>query len=259
MVSEPALQEKFVLPLESLPVSVSRFFSAIDQTIKDDDVMFRDNLAHYFSVGASALHCIITTKAITGTIPAKILDFGCGAGRVTRWLKVAMPYASIESCDIRTDDIQFVSETFGVLTWQSSIHINELSPPSTYDLIWVGSVYTHLSERDSIDLFDKMISWLKPNGILIFTTHGRYPASRGEPMGYYGIPAEWDQVVKDYEATGFGYAGFADTPSYGTTLTKLSWWAHLITSRKNLKLITMSEQAWDNHQDVIAVQWGCAG
>lgn len=244
-----------IASLDVFPPATRPFFNGVSKDISDGDAMFAgNNRAHYFSVGASALGNILDVLALAKTRLERILDFGCGAGRVTRWLRQAFPQSAIEACDIRNEDLEFVSKSFGIKTWQSSIGVNELAPPSRYDLIWVGSVYTHLSEPTSLLLFEKMISWLKPNGILVFTTHGRYPASIGEQMGYYGIPEQWAKVVEDFHAVGFGYAGFHDTPEYGTTLTKISWWSDVISRRGGLKLLSMTEQAWDNHQDVIAVQ-----
>jgi hypothetical protein len=37
-------------------------------------------------------------------------------------------------------------------------------------------------------------------------------------------------------------------------LAVLSWWAELVLLCSNLKLVTMSERAWDDHHDVITVQ-----
>jgi SAM-dependent methyltransferase len=226
----------------------------VDRTLSPSDKMFEGNSDHYFGVGFSALENIQSAVSIAKIKPATVLDFGCGAGRVTRWIAAAFPHANIEGCDIREGDIKFVSETFSLRTWQSVVDPVKLNPPSSYDLIWVGSVFTHLSKDASTQLFDKLTSWLNPNGILVFTSHGRYAASAGPASGYYGIPSEWSRVVEDYTRSEFGYADYRDTPGYGISLTQLRWWAGLITSRQNLRLISMTEHSWDDHQDVIAVQ-----
>jgi SAM-dependent methyltransferase len=226
----------------------------VNRTLSPDDKMFGGNSKHYFDVGSSALENIQSAVGIAKIKPANILDFGCGAGRVTRWIAAGFPQAHIEGCDIREADIRFVADAFGVRTWQSDVDPAKLNPPSSYDLIWVGSVFTHLSKAASTELFDKLASWLNPGGVLVFTSHGRYAASAGSSLGYYGIASEWSRVVEDYTRSEFGYADYEGTPSYGVSLTQLYWWAGLITSRGSLRLISMTEQGWDNHQDVIAVQ-----
>lgn len=226
----------------------------VDRTLSPSDKMYAGNAVHYFSVGSSALENILAAVGIAKMQPASILDFGCGAGRVTRWIAAAFPQATIEGCDICAVDIKFVADTFNARTWQSGNDVAKLDPPSFYDLIWVGSVFTHLSKEASTNLFDKLVSWLNPNGVLIFTSHGRHAASRGPNVGYYGIPAQWTKVIKASNRTGFGYADYHGMPGYGVSLAQLYWWASLVTSRQNLRLISMTEQSWDDHQDVIAVQ-----
>jgi SAM-dependent methyltransferase len=226
----------------------------VDRTLSPSDAMFQGNTEHYFSVGLSAITNILNNVRIAETKPDSILDFGCGAGRVTRWIAAAFPNASIEGCDIRKTDIEFVADTFGARTWQSGTDVAKLNPPSSYDLIWVGSVFTHLSMRDSVALFDRLFSWLNPGGVLVFTSHGRHAVTRGPSSGFYGIPDRWQRVEADFEKSQYGYADYADTPGYGISLVKMQWWAGLITSRPAARLILMTEQAWDGHQDVIGVQ-----
>lgn len=239
---------------DSLPADVRPLFHELNKSLAPHDVMFRENVSHYFTVGASALKNIHLAVAAADVTPIAILDFGCGAGRVTRWLRAGFPLATIEGCDIREDDLRFVAGTFDVRTWVSCVEVDRLNAPSTYDLIWVGSVFTHLSKEVSVQLFDRLVSWLRPGGVLVFTSHGRRVVTLGSQLGYYGIPEGWDKVVADFNTNEFGYADYHDSPGYGMSITQLYWWAGLITSRANLRLTLMTEHSWDNHQDVVAVQ-----
>jgi SAM-dependent methyltransferase len=131
---------------------------------------------HYFSVGASALNVINSVLALAEVdSPKTILDFGCGAGRVTRWLRAAFPQASISACDVREDDLAFVRNKLGASTWVSGTDVGNLQQPFPFplDLIWVGSVVTHLDEATSEALLCKLAEWLKPRGLLIASLHGR--------------------------------------------------------------------------------------
>jgi SAM-dependent methyltransferase len=261
VVGERPAMNEHVFPKDFFLASVQKIAGWLNTEISPGDAMYAGNAEHYFSVGASALNNILHALAISAAVrtPNRILDFGCGAGRVTRWISAAFPDASPEGCDLREADIAFVHTTFGALTWISSTKVAELNPPcaspeARYDLIWVGSVFTHLSQEASAELFDKLVSWLNPLGVMVFTSHGRMAVSRGQHSGFYGIPGQWDRVQADFETSGFGYADYADTPGYGISLVQLCWWARHITSRAELQLICMTEQAWDGHQDVIAVQ-----
>ena len=105
--------------------------------------MYHDNLHHYFSFGASALNCVLYSLGLSGIEkPNRILDFGCGTGRVTRWLRAAFPEAILHACDIREEDLEFVRRSYRATTWVSGIDIDALEVLSLYDIIWVGSVFT---------------------------------------------------------------------------------------------------------------------
>ena len=49
--------------------------------------MHEGNDAHYLLCGASALTALHAACLLAGKQPRSILDFGAGAGRVTRWLR----------------------------------------------------------------------------------------------------------------------------------------------------------------------------
>jgi hypothetical protein len=83
-----------------IPAAARRFAGGLNYDIAPGDAMFGGNYDHYFGVGASALSNILHALAVTDTTPARILDFGGGADRVTRWLRSAFPSAEIEGCAI---------------------------------------------------------------------------------------------------------------------------------------------------------------
>jgi len=224
-----------------VPEIVQRYTASVHTEILPSDGMFQNDRYHYFSCGASALGCILHAIGISGIAkPNRILDFGCGAGRVTRWLRVAFPDAHIEACDIREGDLAFVKRYFSAKTWISGIDVANLNPPGSYDVIWVGSVFTHLSAETSTNLFNKLTEWLNPDGVLILSFHGRYVLHR------------------DFVDNGYGYADYPKEfglgPGYGISLSKSAWWISLLESRTNIRLVCLTERVWDRHHDVIAVQ-----
>lgn len=218
--------------------------------------MFHGNLGHYLSCGGSALNTIAAVLQLAGRdAPQRILDFGAGAGRVTRWLRAAFPQADIEACDIRERDVSFCREHFGVTAWPSCIEIDKLTAPATYDLIWVGSVLTHLSAEKTMRIVRRWLSWTNPGGLVVATMHGRTAISFAEigRVTYIG-PDRWRQVVEDYRATGYGYADYVDQPGYGVSLTSMAWTTRLVESWPDVRLVAIGERAWDEHQDVLALQ-----
>ena len=98
----------------------------VDRTISPDDV-FAENLDHYFSCGESALRILLEAIELSGRwTPARILDFGAGAGRVTRWLKAAFPASSLSCCDVRAGDMAFLRALYDVEAWTVGTDLDDM-------------------------------------------------------------------------------------------------------------------------------------
>jgi hypothetical protein len=240
----------------SLPETVAPFLERLPLELADDDGMYQGNDAHYLTCGASALNVILSVLSLArAPAPAALLDFGAGAGRVTRWLRSAFPEADLHTCDLREQDVRFNDGVLGVRAWRAGTDLSMLRAPRPYDLIWVGSVATHLPAERAEQLLDKMLSWTTPGGIVVMSLHGRYVHRRQCDASCRYIHDEgWQEIAREYHATGYGYADYLNQPGYGISLTKLSWVGALIERRPGVRLICLTEQAWDDHHDVLAVQ-----
>lgn len=188
------------LPLPSRP-----FLGRLNLTLNEKDAMYAGNDRHYLSCGSSALAVIMSSLQLAGVrAPGSILDFGAGAGRVTRWLRAAFPDASIGTCDLRSSDIEFCSRCFGTQSWFTGTDIASLQAPRHYDLIWLGSVVTHLSADNTLHLIDKVASWCNPCGLIVLSFHGRYALHRQNSGEFTYIDDEsWTLIQRDYVRHGF--------------------------------------------------------
>src|SRR6516225_2011415 len=112
----------------ALPQATQPFLSKVSLDLHDGDAMYAGNDRHYLSCGASALNVILSALSLAGQPdPAAILDFGSGAGRVTRWLRAAFPLAVLDTCDLREQDLRFCRDTFQARTWVSGNSIGDLN------------------------------------------------------------------------------------------------------------------------------------
>lgn len=104
---------------------------------------------HYLRVGLSAIRCINAAldKSHKKKPVQSILDFPCGYGRVLRFLKVRFPSADITVSEIESEALDFCSKEFSVKTLNSNKDFSKLSSPSKFDLIWCGSLFTHIDEK----------------------------------------------------------------------------------------------------------------
>ena len=118
----------------------------------------------------------------------RILDFGCGCGRVLRHLRDPDRHRQLHGTDynrrlIRWCRSQLPFATFGV---------NALQPPLRYadaafDLVCAFSIFTHLPESLQRAWFDELARVLAPGGFLFLTVHGvgfRHVLDAGEQRAF---------------------------------------------------------------------------
>lgn len=250
--------------IESLKSRYPQVFESVlkDKVIKTEispgDGMFRPGQeAHYFATGLDALQNILSVLSQAKKTPRDvqtILDFACGHGRVTRMLRVAFPHARLSVSDIDSKGLSFCAKTFQAEPVLSSRVISEIRFNQRYDLIWCGSLLTHVDAPQWADVLRFFNDHLSAQGIMVFTTHGRYVANRlRQRSKLYNLSEE--QVVgllKTYNQHGFGYSSYKNGIQYGISVATPSWVMRQIEHRPALRLLTFVERGWDQHQDVVA-------
>jgi len=227
--------------------------------IGEGDVVFTGDRTHYFGVGESALHCIHSALGAAKK-PAReirrILDLPCGHGRVMRYLKAAFPQASLTACDLNRRAVDFCARTFAAEAVYSDTNLDRIAVPGKFDLIWCGSLLTHLRAEPCAAFVRWFCSRLNPGALLFFTTHGRW-VERSLALGRYKYGLRDDQVaalLEEYYLTGFGYADYLGATGYGISVSSPAYVLGKLVCLPDFKLITLHEKGWDNHQDVICVQ-----
>lgn len=110
---------------------------------------------------------------------ANILDFGCGSGRDTKAF-LDQGY-HVEAIDGSEELCKLASQYTGIQVHH--MFFQELSAVSQYDGIWACSSILHLSRDELFDVMRKMVTALKPNGIIY--TSFKYGTFSGERGGRY--------------------------------------------------------------------------
>jgi SAM-dependent methyltransferase len=209
---------------------------------------------HYLSVGVSALRCI--DKALNYARKDKavqsILDFPCGYGRVLRFLRVAFPDAEIVACEIDRVALGFCGRTFAVGTIVSDEDFHKLSFPRKFDLIWCGSLITHIDEKRTSELLRLFCEYLAPEGLCMFTTHGQTSMEwilKG--IHTFGLsPGAQSKLLVGFDGEGYGYADYESLRGYGISVVSHKRMTELATSVGQWRETVFLERGWDNHQDV---------
>lgn len=249
----PRLQKQRLLADHSLTDTERELLSKVSSKIYYNDTMYDGNGAHYFKVGLSAIRCIDEALAQAKLTSARtILDLPCGSGRVLRFLAQRFPEAEITACEIQTGPVQFCVRTFGALPAYSSVNLDEVELAKKFDLIWCGSLATHLNERDIVALLRLFVRHLTPGGLAVFTTHGDFAARRVLRREFdYSIPEDQiERLVHHYTKAGYGFADYAGERNWGVSLTSPEWIRARVRELGGLREVYFKEHGWDNHQDV---------
>jgi len=273
-------QQRGTQIFERLHAAYLDLIPEVSQSIADDERMGgAQNLRHYFGVGQSALRLVKLGLMAGEKSPdsvRSILDFPCGHGRVLRTLHAAFPGARLTAGDLLREGVAFCVDAFGA----TPVH-SQLMPPvdifpdrGNYDLIFVGSLMTHLESprwQHFLGLFETLLA---PEGLLIVTTCGPFVAyrmQRGETYGYQDAhapkeTARWTpadgallsgaanlatlHLLRQYQQSGFGYLDDG-SGGYGLTVSTPVWTLRQFERLQSLRVVTYLERGWDNHQDAV--------
>ena len=231
------------------------------RTIAPEDAMQGvGDLASYLSVGEKIPRVISAALDISGgEPPARILDYGCGHGRVMRWLRAAFPDATITGADVLPGAVEFCASTFGAVPLLIDKPFAETDLGDGYDLIWLGSVYTHLGRAGWDDLTDLLQRHLAPHGTLCFSVAGRTVAEKYadgrislRPQDAPGIQT----MLDDYRTNGLGFlARTRTTETWGRSIVRSDAVLDFLAGR-GLTSVLYAPNAYGAQQDVVCARSG---
>lgn len=132
----------------------------------------------------------------------KILDYGCGWGRMIRLLRnnPAFDKTEIHGCDNRQEALEVCRRSIpnGYFSRCGNF------PPTIYrngffDLIYAYSVFSHLSEKSHMAWAQELSRIIKPGGFVCVTTQARefIQVCREYREGTRKIESEWHEVLAD--------------------------------------------------------------
>lgn len=231
--------------------------SGISGEVSPSDQMYAGDADHYRRVGRSALRAIHLALVAAGREESvdDVLDLPCGHGRVLRVLARAFPDARLTACDLDRNAVDFCARTFGATPAYSSSDPVEIRLNGKFDLLWCGSLLTHLDARLWLAFLRVFESVTRTGGVCVFTTHGRLSAQwvRSRKWTYCLDPLQLDGLIGRWDRTGFGYVDYPGQTGYGISIAAPSWVCGQVEQFPSFRLVSFSEAAFDNHQDVVAL------
>ena len=156
-----------------------------------------------------------------------------------------------------------MSRYTGAETVLSKANPDELNFGQKFDLIFCGSLFTHLPEKTFRSLLKKLSESLSDTGIAIITLHGRYSEhiQKNKPDGWnYLADHDFGDMNLEAEKFGFGYRDydaavrdklFGKQPSYGISFSRPMFTMGLVEEDYSIRILGYIERGWHNHQDVL--------
>jgi SAM-dependent methyltransferase len=222
--------------------------AAVSRTISDNDTMFEAgnrNLDAYLRAGREAFDLLNRYS----DSPQRVLDFGCGHGRVLRHMVAEWPDAEVWACDLDADAVEFCEKELGARGIVSTEAPADLELPR-FDLVWVGSVFTHL-EPTAWHGFLALLAG-SVDGVLALSLEGPAVAEhirKGEEMG---VGERAEGLLKDFDAAGFAFRDYINgrRKGYGLVLCSPEH-ARAQLERLGLQVVAHKPCAWMGRQDVV--------
>lgn len=208
----------------------------------------------YFSLGQRALDLVMFSGRLCDKPHyERILDLPCGHGRVLRWLRAQYDYAQITACDLERSGVDFCRDQFGATGVYSQTDLKALRFDAQFDLVWCGSLLTHLSPAAWHEAVDGLIRWTAECGVIVFSTQGRFFATqlaRGE--GGFADNVDIPALLGAFGREGHAFEPYYEDPTrqYGLAVTSPEYLGRVLQRYPNVIVRAYLEQAW-GVQDVV--------
>jgi SAM-dependent methyltransferase len=174
-----------------------------------NDLMLRStspaDVAAYHSNAAKFVGILESSLSAVGKSWAdleRVLEIGCGYGRIVRVLREHVPPSKIYVSDVIEEGANFSASELGV-NKMPVLEKVQGGYDEFFDLIFLLGVYIHMPldfMRNHIELVSRA---LKPSGLFVFTTQGPICAQNAEQFGQYWLDKKI--VLQDLQTKGHSF------------------------------------------------------
>lgn len=179
------------------------------------------DLSSFIRLGKTVAFDLYATFNERGVDPRaahRILDFGCGCGRVLTWLSYLYPESRLVATDIDPEAIEWCRTHLGQ---RAAFSVNHSDPPLDYDdarfdIVYSISIFTHLPEAMQFAWLEELGRVTAPGGLLVLTVRGArfFPGgSRGarkrlERDGFYYLKGKGTHGLPGFYQTSYHHASY---------------------------------------------------
>lgn len=225
----------------------------VSHVIHPGDLMWQTAPQHYYFIGESGLRCVQHALAAADDPPVKrVLDLPCGHGRVARYLRTGFPEAALFFCDVDRSGVEFCARTFHGAGIYSNPDLPSAKLGDNYDVIWIGSLFTHVDRARTAAWLAHLVRALSPTGVLVATFHGAAGIRILEKHKLHGVDeTSWERMKADCAKTGYGYG--PPGAGYGMSIAQASEVVKIAEGIPDCRIVGYSERGWSNFHDVLAI------
>ncbi|HEX5377202.1 MAG TPA: class I SAM-dependent methyltransferase [Phenylobacterium sp.] len=156
---------------------------------------------------ADQFRALALAEGIDLSRPHTVLDFGCGSGRIARWLAPAVVQGGgrFLGSDLNGDLVSWCQANLPGRYFRNSLQPPLALEPAGVDLVYAHSVLTHLTERTAQAWLAELRRILKPGGCAILTFHDETYAGRWGPPEVSALLKAQGYVVWNNALEGSNY------------------------------------------------------
>lgn len=235
-------------------MTANQVLAEVSRHIHPRDGMWKPDGSWYFRVGRSGLRAVELALAQSWLEkPRSILDLACGHGRVARYLRAAYPDTEMLFCDLNREAADFCAEHFNGRSIHSAPELTDVALPMV-DVIWVGSLFTHVDADRTRRWLRYLSGRLNPDGVLVATFHGTWSIEMQKT--YPMIDAiGWKALLGQFVRDGYGFAPYPHRPEadYGISMSRPSFICDLVATIPGVRLAGYAERGWAENHDVATI------
>jgi SAM-dependent methyltransferase len=183
--------------------------------------------------------------------PLRVLDFGCGVGRVLQYF--VRDQLELFASDVDRTAIEYLQRSFPSVRSD----VNRYAPPLRYqngqfDVVYSVSIWTHLAPGLQVPWLLEVKRILAPGGLALLTTIGPYGYRIGTHL--WAVTFTIDELLRD----GYRYSEYDGTvdaavgPSYGAGYHTPAYvrkeWSHYFD------VLDVQEGVMDNLNDLVVLR-----
>ena len=185
----------------------------------------------------------------------RVLDFGCGCGRVLRWLGDLPPTTSVHGCDIDPEAVEWLRSDlphFAVLRNEPLPSLEYRS--ASFDLVLCHSVFTHLDEAYQDAWLQELCRVTVDDAILLISFMGDHAfAKRVHEEASLAATPELLRAERNREGLLFLPGDDVGLPDFYQTTYHANWYVFEHWSRY-FNVLAHVERGALNYQDLLVLK-----